>query len=288
MMKKLYKTVAIVSAIAALTTGCRSAEEYKQLADAGDQYAKAADKVFIEAGDIKIDLTSENLLRKIVTNTPFDQVAYDNNANDAKARLELINELRKHNQLLLQYFSTLLDLAESDTPGRTKKQIDNIANNLEDSGLTLGRLHNPIKKLISEGTKIQLRAEIQGALREELNKRQQTIFKEIAIQEELLDFLGESMKSDLDEIQQLQEYRLVFLPLKETDQIGSINEWIENRKQILTMKYSKIEEIENANKLLGDFKTLFRASLTEEVSSEELKTVLQDANSFLTLVSNKK
>ncbi|MBD6617720.1 hypothetical protein FNW02_18255 [Komarekiella sp. 'clone 1'] len=288
MMKKLYKTVAIVSAIAALITGCRSAEEYKQLADAGDQYAKAADKVFIEAGDIKIDLTSENLLRKIVTNTPFDQAAYDNNANDAKARLELINELRKHNQLLLQYFSTLLDLAESDTPGRTKKQIDNIANNLEDSGLTLGRLHNPIKKLISEGTKIQLRAEIQGALREELNKRQQTIFKEIAIQEELLDFLGESMKSDLDEIQQLQEYRLVFLPLKETDQIGSINEWIENRKQILTMKYSKIEEIENANKLLGDFKTLFRASLTEEVSSEELKTVLQDANSFLTLVSNKK
>ncbi|WP_193198249.1 hypothetical protein [Nostoc sp. MG11] len=288
MMKQVYKIVAIFSAIAALTTGCQSAEEYKKLADAGDQYAKAADKVFIEAGDIKIDLTSENLLRKIVTNTPFDQTAYDNNANDAKERLELINELRKHNQLLLQYFSKLLDLAESDAPGRTKKQIDNIANNLEDSGLTLGRLHTPIKKLISEGTKIQLRAEIQGALREELNKRQETIFKEIALQEELLDFLGKSMKSDLDEIQQLQEYRLVFLPLKETDQIGSINEWIENRKQILTMKYSKIEEIENANKLLGDFKNLFRASLTEEVSSEEVKTVLQDANSFLTLVSNKK
>ncbi len=51
-MKKTFcKTVVVFTVIATLTTGCRSTDEYKKFAKAGNEYANAVDKLLDAASE---------------------------------------------------------------------------------------------------------------------------------------------------------------------------------------------------------------------------------------------
>jgi hypothetical protein len=293
MNKNLHKRLLLVVIIATFSSGCRSTEEYKKLAEAGNNFAEATNNLLDSAGNIAINTTSERVLsdRRISGEfKPNDEASqkfverYIELSKLDKERLELIKELRKHNQFLQNYFTKLIELADSKSPDRTKKAVESIANKLQESGAKLVKSPIIIDKLPSV-TKIVLDARIRGALKEELEKRKFVIYQEITIQEKVLKVIGDSMEHDAEKWRGLQEYRLVISPLiqPELDE----NAWIKKRYEVLTEDTDTISKINKASDALKEFKEIFIASIEGDITSKRLNKFLQETNSLSALVSDR-
>ncbi|BAZ08644.1 hypothetical protein NIES4071_04490 [Calothrix sp. NIES-4071] len=287
MTKNFKTTFLLISILATVATGCKSTEDYKNFAQAGENFAKANDALLDTAGNVAINATSERLLSYRIgqeINASKVTTRYTELSKLDIERLELINELRNHNQLLQAYFDKLIELASSDTPDRTQKSVDSIAGQLQNSGIKLINF-NKIGKLPSI-TKIVLDARIRGAIRNELEKRKESIYREITIQEELLKYLSNSMEDDIKLTRQLQEYRIVLKPLLQPGDIKE-DEWIQTRNKVMTQDSGTISTINTASVSLREFKEVFIASIEGEVTSKRLKKFIQETNSFSELVLNK-
>lgn len=292
MTKNFQKTLLVATILATIASGCKSTEDYKKFAAAGNNFAKANDTLLNSAEDIAINTTSERILSERISQglQPTEDIKtfakrYDTNFSKSdKERLELIKELRKHNQILFAYFKKLIYLADSDSSARTQKSVDSIATQLQASGNKLINF-GKIGKLPSV-TKIVLDARIRGAIRDELEKRKDTIYREITIQEELLKFLGDSMEHDIEVTRQLQETRLVMLPLFEPlDKINQ-DDWIQTRHKVMTQNSEVILTINQASGSLGEFREMFIASVGGEETSKRIDNFVKETNSFSELVLN--
>jgi hypothetical protein len=122
-------------------------------------------------------------------------------------------------------------------------------------------------------------------LKEELEKRHKTILKELTIQQEMLNFLSESLQNDVEMIQSAREQRLIVEPLTSSSDIQSQNQWIEDRKNILTMD-RRVEELKNAGEALGEFKTAYQEAVVGEMNTARLNHLLRDIDTFLALIEN--
>jgi hypothetical protein len=299
MMKKIHKTLALVAVIVVFSSGCRSTEEYKKFAEAGTQFAEANNLLLDIAGKVKINLTSEQVLSdrtisKIaelnLTNSVEKKIIddyiqrYNNYSRDDQERLELLNELRTHNQLLQAYFLKLIELANSDASARTQVSVESIANQLQASGSKVIQLNSDKIDKLPLVTRIVLDASIRGFLRQELEKRKEAIYKEITIQEKVFDILAESIKKDLKNMRELQEYRLVIMPLIQQQEIDE-DEWIKTREEILTKHIETISLIKTASNNFKEFKEIFQASIEGEVTSERINKLLKNSNYFHQAVS---
>ncbi|MBH8577026.1 hypothetical protein I8752_29400 [Nostocaceae cyanobacterium CENA369] len=296
MTKKNHKTWVVIAIIVTTISGCRSTDEYKKFAEAGKTFAEATNSLLGDAEQITINTTSERLLSYRITSGKFqpnDEVAqklvnhYNELSEKDKERLELINELRKHNQFLQDYFSKLIELAGSDSPDRSKAAVESIANSLQNSGNKLVSL-SPIKidRLLSV-TKIVLDARINGAIKEELQKRKDTIYQEITIQEKVLKELGESLEGDIKTLRNLQEYRLVVQPLTQPEEVNA-DTWIEARYNVMTRNADVITKINDASDKLAKFKEFFIASIEGDLTSKRLHDFIQETNSFSAFVFEQK
>jgi hypothetical protein len=298
MTKNLKKTLLLaVAIIATFTSGCRSTEEYRKFAEAGNNFAEATNLLLDSAGKIKIDTTSERVLsdRRVRGEfKPSDEARkkvidnYSELSKPEKERLELIKELRKHNQFLQNYFTKLIELADSKSPDRTKTAVESIANQLQESGNNLVNL-SPIKidKLPSV-TKIVLDTRIRGALKEELEKRKFVIYQEITTQEKVLKVIGDSMKNDSEIRRELREYRLVISPLLQPEKLDPDEDtWIKTRYEVLTQDAETISKINKVSDALREFKEIFIASIEGDITSKRLNNFLQSTNSLSILVSDR-
>lgn len=296
MIKNFYKTLVIAAIVTTFASGCRSKEEYTKFAEAGNNFAQATNTLLEKAGEIKINATSETVLNSRRNRAQFNSKeatdslvdTYERLSKQDKKRLELLEELRKHNVFLQEYFNQLIDLAKSDSPGRTETAIGNIATQLTESNSKLRKL-GPIEiDKVAPVTKIVLDARIRGALRDELEKRKETIYQEIVLQEKALKYISNFMKEDIKKIRDLQEQRLLIEPLK--SEIEDENAWIETRYSILIQDGEIISQINNAIDSLTKFKAIFIDSIEGEITSKRLNSFIQETNSFSnsTVVSEQK
>jgi hypothetical protein len=290
MTQNLKKTLLAVAIIATFTSGCRSTQEYKKFAEAGKNFADANNALLDTAENVTVNTTSERLLSYRTgqeldpSDAKISAERYEELSKKDIERLELIKELRKHNQFLQDYFSTLIELAGSDSPEKTQKSVDNIALQLQNSGVKLINF-GKIGKL-PPVTKIVLDARIRGAIRKELERRKETIYREISIQEESLQVLSKSMEDDIKIMRDLQKYRLVLKPLLQPEDIEE-DDWIKARNKLMIQDDSVILAINKAKMSLRKFKAMFIASIEGELTSKSLKQFIQETNSFSELVLNK-
>lgn len=296
MAKKMYKTLLIVAIATIFASGCRTTKEYKKIAEAGNNFVEATNNLLDTAGDITINTTSERVLSdRIVSGEikPNDEKAknfirrYTKLSEEDKKRLEFIKELRKHNQFLQDYFAKLIDLTNSDSSERTKVAVESIAQNLQESGNKLIKLSSVNIDQLPSATKIFIDARIRGALREELEKRKYTIYREITIQEKLMKIISNSIENDIEIMRDLKEYRLVIEPLLDSENFDE-NTWIETRYQVLTHNTEVLSKIEKASDTLGKFKEFFIASIEGDINTKSLKRFIQETNSFSVLTSEQK
>jgi hypothetical protein len=286
-MMRRSKAVFLSAAVLVLTIGgCRSTQEYQKLAKAGVGYANALDELLVEAGNIRVDFTSEQLIKDDLIKNQDDE-DYKELSNIDEERLEILEKLRLHNRLLKRYFQTLDELASSDAPERAQTEIEGLVANLNKVGNELrssSLIGNP--GLISSGAKLVVGSQIRGALRDELEKRKYIIDQELKTQGDLLDKLGKIIEHDMDSIINDRELRTVIRPLIAEKPIASnaaIDSWIKNRREIITSSRN-ISQFAEASKAAKSFRTIFQDFVKGDLNSDRLSTLLTDIESFLVVV----
>ncbi|OKH55941.1 hypothetical protein NIES2101_01375 [Calothrix sp. HK-06] len=297
MKKPFRQSVFIFVLIVTLTTGCRGSSEYKKLADAGNEYTNAVDKLLVAAIDIHLESTSRQLLDKM------DRYDFDDSEDISKIRgrlikysqsdaeyLEAIRGLREHNKLLGDYFRQLNKLAASDASANLPGQLITTANNLTRTGKELlgvlerNNATNTAKKPETSNSKkaglfpdinSPVSSKITGALRSELEQRKDIIMSEIVIQKEMLQLIGDQMEQRAQTIRQIEQERILLAPLlvrqgKFSEQEQT--EWIAMRKNLQTM-YSTAEELSEASRTLGNLQAVFQGFIEGKSTLDKLNNV---------------
>ncbi len=294
MAKNFQKTLLVVTMLATFASGCQSTDDYKKFAQAGNNFSKANDTLLDSAQQIAVNTTSERILSERISKgqelssqdmNNFTKRYEDYFSKSDMERLELISELRNHNKLLFTYLNTLINLADSDSSTRTQTAVDSIATQLQASGnklINFGKLGK-----LPSVTKIVLDDRIRGAIRGELEKRKETIHREITIQEKLLKYLGDSMEEDAIITRQLQQTRLVLIPLFQPIDKISQQEWIQTRYKVMTQDSEVIATVNEASDNLAEFKDMFVASVGGQETSKRINSFVKKTNSFSELVLNK-
>ncbi|MGB6299257.1 MAG: hypothetical protein WBF90_24175 [Rivularia sp. (in: cyanobacteria)] len=287
MLNNFRKTFVLVAVVATLSTGCKYSKQYQKISDAGDQYTTAIDKLLDKANELQIDSSSEKLLQNDRISNVEPNI-YQNYKNNDKEILELISGIREHNNLLREYFSKLRQLASSKAPDLVENEITGIATNLQTIGdrlQTNSSLPRPI--VIGKVGKLMVNSKIEGALKKELDRRGDTILEQLEIQGEMLNVLGEIMKTRVQSLKDARELRLVIRPLAETEPMtdNSTSEWMQLRKEILLMD-KQLKEIEEASSALGDFQDIYKASVEGKINSQFINQNLEDIDRFLALLQN--
>jgi len=288
MRKKVHFPVIIAIAIATTClSACRSTDEYKKLAQAGTNYYNALNQLLDLAVETRIDESSEELLLQDRENNQTSD-DYNDFSDSDRNRIDLINRLKKHNSLLSKYFKLLQDLAGYDAPDRTQTAIGGVVDNLNTIGKTL-RTSNLIEnKEVFQGIgKLIVSSKIRGALKEELEKRNQTIMLELKTQQELLNALSTQIKGELKGIQDRQELRLVINPFLEPTPIADEDAWIATRRELLTQEVTAAE-LENASQALGDFQNIFQDFVEGQSSSGRINALLTDIENLLSVIEKLK
>ena len=297
MMKKPFRqSVFVFVLIVTLTTGCRGSSEYKKLADAGNQYTNAVDKLLVATIDIHLESSSRELLDKMGN---YD-VSNDEDRSEIKNRLikssqsdaeylEAIRGLREHNKLLGDYFRQLNKLAASDASANLPGQLITTANNLTRTGKELlgvlerNNATSTEKKTETSNSKkaglfpdinSPVSSNITGALRSELEQRKDIIMSEIVIQKEMLQLIGEQMEQRAQTIREIEQKRILMAPLVRQEKLSEQEqtEWIAMRKNLQTM-YSTAEELSEASRTLGNLQAVFQAFIEGKSTLDKLNDV---------------
>ena len=286
MLSNFRKTFILVTVVASLSTGCKYSKQYQQLTETSSKYTTAVDELLVKAGELQVESTSENIL----SNDRLENQTvpkYREKSNEDKEMLQVIYDIRRHNQLLQKYFSKLNELAQSKAPEDTQREIDGITSNLQTISSSLKQSSLFPKPGILKGIgHLVIHSKINGALRKELEKRDRTILQELTIQQELLKNLSSFMKDKVANKRLWQEQRLVIRPLIDRNPVADEEGWIEKRNEIFAID-SRVEEIENASVALGEFKTVFEDSVEGKITGVRLNNALKDIDSFLALLENK-
>lgn len=280
------KTFVLVAVVAALSTGCKYSKQYQQLTEAGDKYTTAVDELLVKAGKLQVESTSEDILSDDrISNRTVQQ--YIQVSEQDKEVLQIINDIRNHNRLLKKYFYKLDELARSDAPERTQQEIEGITNNLQKISSHLQTTRFSLNPGILKGIgHLAIHSKINGALREELEKRDRTILQELTIQQEMLGKLSEFMKNKVERKRLAQEQRFVIRPLINEVAISDEEGWIQRRNEIFVID-TRVEELDNASIALAEFKNVFKDSVEGKITGVRLNNALKDIDSFLALLENK-
>lgn len=287
MIKKTSSTIVMLAVLASFISGCRSSAEYQRLAKAGNTYTTAMDKLLTTAGQIRINTTSEQLLKDDrLSNQTLER--YNELSKFDVERLEILENIRQHNRLLTRYFALIDELASSNAPDRAKQEIEGVVGNLNKIGTQLrDSALFPKTSVIKSVGGLVISSQIRGALREELEKRTETIDREFQTQQVLLKALSNSIKQDVSLTRESRELRQVIRPLVGEQPIPDTDNWIAKRRAILTMN-TTVSELEDASKSAGNFRELFKDFVEGSLNRERLNTLLTDIESFLTVVEQLK
>jgi hypothetical protein len=292
-MKLSRQIIALFLVFLTLTAGCKPTKEYANLAEVGTKYGVAVDNLLVATGNIEIDATSEKLLSDAAL-SKLSLKQYRSVSTEDERLLEVIARLRLHVKLLSRYFGLLYQLATSDAPDRAKTAIgdgssgvignlNTIGTQLRGSGFLTGNAAvaaGPITSLVVSGI-------IRGALKDELNARQITIRRELELQERLLKVLSARIRHDLEVTQNIREQRLVIEPLTSGKPIANPDQWVANRRSVLTMKLAA-DQLQTASESVKKLREAFEDLISGKLTLDRVDSLIADFDSLLTIAEKLK
>ncbi|MBV6628196.1 MAG: hypothetical protein KI793_35640 [Rivularia sp. (in: Bacteria)] len=286
MLNNFRKTFVLVAVVATLSTGCRSSKEYTKLTETGNKYTDAVDTLLEEAKELHIEASSETML---ADDRIFNQTVEQYQENAAKDReiIQVINEIKNHNRLLKDYFDKLKELATNNAPQRAKDEITEIATNLKTVSENLKTTSFfPEESALQGIGNLVINSQIKGALREELEKRDELILTELTIQQEMLKKLSEFMKVRNEIKRNAQELHFVIRPLIKEGymQYQEERNWIQRRIKILKSD-NRVEKLELASNALKEFKGVFKDTVAGKITVARLNNTLEDIDNFLAILN---
>jgi len=230
--------VAAVLLLGIVTSACAArVSQFGNFAQAGLTYVKASEVVIDEAGTATIRANNVTLVKNRPAIAPDKRLDEINTHNELlKARLGILQDIRRHGRLLQSYFQALAELAGSDAPDTAAAAAEGVFASLSKispairtakvGGESVGALIPAVTKPIVASFKVK-------ALERELELRSEAIANEIALQEAAFTAIGKLLATDLQ----------VQLNTFETEQVnnpfaadGTLpGNWTGNREQLLKM-----------------------------------------------------
>ena len=280
---EITKIIASASFISLLFSGCTPPRpEFSAFAQAGSGYAVAVDKLLTASGTAQVDSTSWTLVSERQS-TGMDQKTYDAKNNQDTLRLTQITKLRQHARLLGQYFGLLESLSSSDAPERTKKAIEGVVSNLEKITNDFG----PLAKGLSVIGQVAVDFKIRSELKDELDKRKDTIRKSLAIQEQLLLELKGDITHALTLSKNIQEETLVSGPLlsEHAAQLKDPEQWVSKRRTVLNTSIA-IDELSAASVAATKMREAFEGLITGENTIGRVNSLLTDIEALLSIAES--
>jgi hypothetical protein len=288
--KPFRQSVVTFVLVVAVTTGCRSNSEYKKLADAGNEYINAVDKLLVVATNSYIEVSSNKLVEAAleakatgensIGETPEDRISkyFVEELKTSQERIVIYKAIREHNKLLGEYFQVLGQLADSKSSPSLQGKILGIVSNLT----TTGKIISGLTKLpaLARVTNSPVSSQFTGALRSELEQRKDVIMREITIQKQILEQMGELMKTDAEYFSEKEETRLR-AQLIEQDMSNDDERalWIANRRSFLTMDRTA-KELREASKALSNFQAVFQSFIEGKSNLDQLKNASKGLKAF--------
>lgn len=258
----ITRSILIIPLAAFLLSGCAAQQrsEYAAFAQAGSEYAAAIDKVLVAAGQAQVDNTSWRLV-EFNRKFPIADEEYQKQTDVDVERLTVIRDLRFHAQELAKYFSKLNLLATSDTPERTSASIDGVVNNLTVLSSALRASTPETFSSLPPLAEIVVDGRIRKILRDELEKRKDTIREELRVQEVILNVLKKDIAHLLALSKDIRERTVVLAPLQTGAPLAKPEEWVKKRREVMYLQ-EQVEELSDAHDLAGNMTETFNALLS--------------------------
>jgi len=274
----------LIVAALLLATGCASTTEYARFAQAGSAYATALDHLLVAAGTTGIDATSERLLQDDAEKNQ-DLASYQAMTAIDTDRLATIGRLRTHAHLLAIYFGLLNALATSDAPERVAASIGGVADSLNSLGNQLRAGPFVRGDVVAGTTKLAVRSSTKAALRRELDQRKDTIRLELMTQELLLTKVAEAITHDLQIVRAAREQRLVIAPLVDAAKITRPDDWVANRRKILTTQ-AAIDELARASDAGAELRRAFEDLISGRATLARIDALLTSVDGLLSVAAS--
>jgi hypothetical protein len=279
---------------------CAGPGPYATLSQGGQAYATAAEQVLGDYRDTYLDARSEAALdRGIVGATPgpttFDRSLCrspeqgaarpatplppfaDGQCNDV-LRVRTVSLLIAHMRLLGRYFGALGDLASSDAPAQAEASANRIVASLTEIGGQLdpgGRLAAlpPLARAALGGMQ-------RAALRAELERRGDTIRRELRTEARLLDWLKQKSRDEQDALFNLRFQRRVVDPVASRRAHASGDQWAQDRRALM-LQVDQTASIEAAERALKSLNDAFETLLQGGDADQQLGQLIADVNLML-------
>jgi hypothetical protein len=236
----------------------------------------------ITAGNTKIDATSESLLQDDALSNQT-VASYEKLSSVDRERLVIIRRLHTRAQLLARYFGLFNELATSDAPQHAQQEVGAVVTSLNTIGQKLrgsDLVANP--DVFNTVTQVAVGLKIRGLARKELTERKETIQVELTTQEVLLKALSGSSEKDLKIATQSMEQRLVIQPLIAVAPIAKPDQWVADRRKVLTAQET-VAELDTASAAAKRLRGAFEDLVQDKLNLQQLNTLLADLESLLTI-----
>lgn len=274
----ITRSIILIPLAALLLSGCAQRSEYAAFAQAGAKYAHAVDNLLVAAGKAQVDSTSWRLVADKKDIGKITHAKYMEKAKLDEERLAVIKRLRLHSILLGQYFYHLEVLATSDAPNRAEAEIEEVVNGLQNLS-SASSVALPALPVLGQ---VVIDGNIRTALKEELNKRQDIIRKELQLQAVLLDKLEGQISHALSTVKNIKEQEVVIPPLLADSPLANPEEWVAKRHEIVNLP-GMVEELNLARNASDKMQETFDALLSGDDVVGRINALIIDIESILNI-----
>lgn len=196
-------------------SGCATRQEFQQFAKVGGSYANTIPPLLNAGCKSQVDNSSWQL---IIDREDAGGKITENSLNKLdvldKKRCTILGRLSNHSAMLGEYFRIMNQLSSSEIGGEIGAEVDMIFGQVNAIGTQLRgeplfanfpALQNVVEVIVNQ--------RISAALRDELNKRKNTLREEFQTQEVLLEKLAQQMTNTIQLTQNLKYQKYVQEPL---------------------------------------------------------------------------
>jgi len=286
-MSSVHTTKRIVALSLLLSLqGCVSARlaQFSGFSQAGVAYVKASGTFIDEAGSAAIRGDSALLLKARPDLPQTERRAHVSTANNLLAqRLLLLRQIKRHGQLLQEYFEVMGSMADSKAPESLGAAAQGVYDSLAKLSPSLKNARigaSTVSDFIPAVVPIVVAPLKARTLEKELRERGSLIERELALQVAMLTVLSQEIKTDLTIELNTQMTQEVVNPYASADEVP--NDWAARREEILSASVAS-QSAGAAAQAADELRLSFQKLVANEFDSAALTSLIADINSILDL-----
>ncbi len=289
MVLYLYRTgrVVLVVTLGMISTACATARvgQFDAFARAGIQFTDAVAPVVDDAFEAVVATDTLLLLRarEDLADSMERLERLQSSDEVLRARLLVLNDLKRHAALLKSYFVAIRALAQTDeASGITTATQDLVSNMAELNGkITAGTPR--VKEILGRGVSLAISSFQSAALNRELQANAGTIERELDLQRAALAALRDQMSADM-EIQFSAQYsELVELPYARNGVLPS--DWSQRRMESFR-RQELLTSVDAAADAARSLRVAYLALVEDRLDAAGIQSLFHDIQRVITLVED--